>query len=219
MRKADALIQFKAGDDTRQDAVMEQVFSLINMLLARDRQTSLRKLRLRTYKVIPLQNKTGIIEFVGSTKAFGDVLGPLYRELSGSPACLSRRRAHAHCRDSLSPSTALQRLKDNAKKFKDGTLDRAGLIAVFQGILNEMPPVLRHAFYRRHKTPSLWFEYRLNYARSVATTSISGHILGHGDRHASNILIDEGTGELVHIDHGIAFDQVSTGNGPASTPS
>jgi ataxia telangiectasia mutated family protein len=49
---------------------------------------------------------------------------------------------------------------------------------------------------------------RLGYTRSVSTTSIVGHILGLGDRHTSNILIDNATGEVVHIDLGIAFDQV-----------
>jgi len=50
---------------------------------------------------------------------------------------------------------------------------------------------------------------RLNYTRSVAVTSIVGHILGIGDRHCSNILIDKLTGELVHIDFGIVFEDVS----------
>lgn len=49
---------------------------------------------------------------------------------------------------------------------------------------------------------------RLKYSRSVAVTSIVGHILGLGDRHLSNILIDTATGEVVHIDLGIAFEQV-----------
>ena len=34
-----------------------------------------------------------------------------------------------------------------------------------------------------------------------------GHILGLGDRHTNNILIDNTTGELIHIDLGVAFDQ------------
>jgi hypothetical protein len=34
-----------------------------------------------------------------------------------------------------------------------------------------------------------------------------GHVVGLGDRHVSNILMDEARGELVHIDLGIAFDQ------------
>jgi ataxia telangiectasia mutated family protein len=56
--------------------------------------------------------------------------------------------------------------------------------------------------------PGLWFQMRLAYSRSVATTSIVGHVVGLGDRHISNILIDQNSGELIHIDLGIAFDQV-----------
>lgn len=56
--------------------------------------------------------------------------------------------------------------------------------------------------------PRSWFQMRLAYSRSVAVTSIVGHVVGLGDRHVSNILIDQISGELVHIDLGIAFDQV-----------
>ena len=70
------------------------------------------------------------------------------------------------------------------------------------------PPVMHHYFTEKHKAPMSWFAMRLNYTRSVATTSIVGHILGLGDRHVSNILMDNETGEAVHIDLGIAFEQV-----------
>ena len=39
-----------------------------------------------------------------------------------------------------------------------------------------------------------------------------GWMLGIGDRHCSNILIDQITGELVHIDFGIVFEDVSGGH-------
>lgn len=81
----------------------------------------------------------------------------------------------------------------------------------FRKILSETPPLFRHHFWLKHKVPALWFEMRLNYSRSVATTSIIGHVVGLGDRHVSNILMDEARGELVHIDLGIAFDQVRDG--------
>ena len=37
---------------------------------------------------------------------------------------------------------------------------------------------------------------------SVAVTSIVGYILGIGDRHLLNILLDQTTAEVVHIDFG-----------------
>lgn len=80
---------------------------------------------------------------------------------------------------------------------------------LFLRMMQRFRPVFRHFFTERNKLPLAWFSTRLKYARSAATTSIVGHILGLGDRHVSNILIDRTTGELVHIDLGIAFDQVS----------
>jgi serine-protein kinase ATM len=82
------------------------------------------------------------------------------------------------------------------------------LLKFFLQIRSQFEPVMRHYFTEKHKTPISWFAMRLNYTRSVATTSIVGHSLGLGDRHVSNILIDNGSGEVVHIDLGIAFDQV-----------
>lgn len=50
------------------------------------------------------------------------------------------------------------------------------------------------------------FERRFAYTVSVALSSIIGFILGIGDRHVMNILIDLMTAEVVHIDFGIAFE-------------
>lgn len=96
----------------------------------------------------------------------------------------------------------------NVEKGADPAQHLANKDAAFKKILAKMPPMMRHLFFKEHKTPSLWFDMRLNYSRSVATTSIIGHVIGLGDRHVSNILMDEVRGELVAIDLGIAFDQV-----------
>ena len=82
------------------------------------------------------------------------------------------------------------------------------LTVLFRSLRERFRPVMRHFFTEKHKMPMSWFAMRLNYTRSVATTSIVGHILGLGDRHTSNILLESSTGEVVHIDLGIAFEQV-----------
>ena len=68
--------QFKGegDDDLRQDAVMEQVFDLVNVVLRRDRETKRRNLSVRGYKVIPLASQAGVLEFVGNTTPIGEWL-------------------------------------------------------------------------------------------------------------------------------------------------
>ena len=58
----------------------------------------------------------------------------------------------------------------------------------------------------RFPDPDEWFERRLSYTRSAAAISMLGYILGLGDRHGQNILLDKNTGEVIHIDLGIAFE-------------
>lgn len=69
-------------------------------------------------------------------------------------------------------------------------------------------PAFRHYFFDRSSTAPDWFQRRLAYTRSVAASSIAGFVVGLGDRHTNNILVLERTGEVVHIDLGIVFDQV-----------
>ena len=51
-----------------------------------------------------------------------------------------------------------------------------------------------------------WLYRRINYTTSLAITSISGYILGLGDRHLSNIMMNNSTSKLVHIDFGDCFE-------------
>lgn len=43
---------FQGNDDLRQDAVMQQVFTIMNSLLKENKDTLKRRLLIRTYKVI-----------------------------------------------------------------------------------------------------------------------------------------------------------------------
>ena len=71
---------FKGGnDDLRQDAIMEQVFAAVSSLLATQRSTRQRALKIRTYKVLPLTATAGIIEFVHNTVPLHDYLMPAHQ--------------------------------------------------------------------------------------------------------------------------------------------
>lgn len=53
---------------------MQQIFVLVNRLLQSDPTTSKRQLCVRTYKVIPLSQRSGVAEWCENTRPLGEYL-------------------------------------------------------------------------------------------------------------------------------------------------
>jgi ataxia telangiectasia mutated family protein len=190
----------KGNDDVRQDAVMEQVFHRVNQLLKTDRETRKRNLSMRTYRVIPLRPLVGLIEFVSNSITFSDYL----------------KGAHERLRPSdLKPDEC--RLKLQAESDRAGSTVRSKFNVLVNEIGSRFKPVLRHFFFE-HFQMSEWWSARQAYIRSMATASILGWIVGLGDRHGMNILLDKNTGEVVHIDLNMIFEAGKTLRIPERVP-
>ncbi|XP_065219100.1 serine-protein kinase ATM [Planococcus citri] len=193
----------KGRDDIRQDAVMQQVFKIMNQLLSENKHTSKRKLLIRTYKVVPLSQRSGILEWCSNTMSIGDYL-------VGGPDHLGAHEIYRP--QDARPSVVRTKLQNNGRKS-----DHDKLI-LYNQICDSLKPVFRYFFLEKFPSPTKWFERKLAYTHSVAVTSIVGFIIGLGDRHVQNILIDEKTAEVIHIDFGIAFDQGLLLNFPEHIP-
>lgn len=66
--------------------------------------------------------------------------------------------------------------------------------------------------------PEAWFAARLRYTRSCAVMSIVGHVLGLGDRHGENVLLEQGDGGTFHVDFNCLFDKGLTFEKPELVP-
>ncbi|XP_057606316.1 serine-protein kinase ATM isoform X6 [Hippopotamus amphibius kiboko] len=180
----------KGRDDLRQDAVMQQVFQMCNTLLQRNTETRKRKLTICTYKVVPLSQRSGVLEWCTGTVPIGEFL---VNNESG---------AHKRYRPKdFSSCQCHKKMMDVQRKSFEEKYE------TFMEICQNFQPVFRYFCMEKFLDPAVWFEKRLAYTRSVATSSIVGYILGLGDRHVQNILINEQSAELVHIDLGVAFEQ------------
>lgn len=63
-----------------------------------------------------------------------------------------------------------------------------------------------------------WWQVVRNYSYSVAVMSIIGYIIGLGDRHLDNVLVDLNSGEVVHIDYNVCFEKGKTLRVPEKVP-
>jgi ataxia telangiectasia mutated family protein len=188
----------KGHDDIRQDAVMQQAFRMVNDWLQQDPATRKRRLKIGTYKVVPLSQLSGVLEWCDGTQPIGTFL--TYGKDSAHPRYRPQDKKSSECRALMSKC----KKKDLARTYEEVT-------KVFQ-------PVMRRFFTEHFAEPAEWFERRLAYTRSVASSSIVGYVLGLGDRHPNNILIHNKTAEITHIDLGVAFDQGTRLNTPETVP-
>lgn len=62
------------------------------------------------------------------------------------------------------------------------------------------PPVFYWWFIQKFSDPNEWFEARTRFALSAAAWSAVGFVIGLGDRHSENILVDTSNGQCVHVD-------------------
>ena len=65
--------------------------------------------------------------------------------------------------------------------------------------------LLRRALYRISSSPEAFIVLRTHFVQSLSSINICQYIIGIGDRHLSNFMVDLKTGRLVGIDFGHAF--------------
>ena len=79
---------------------------------------------------------------------------------------------------------------------------------LFNKVLKMYPPLLHNFFLSTFTDPASWHNARLTFTQTSAVWCMVGHMLGLGDRHGENILMDTSTGACIHIDFACLFDKV-----------
>jgi FKBP12-rapamycin complex-associated protein len=177
----------KGNEDLRQDERVMQLFGLINACLENDRSTRSRALGIVRYSVLPLSNNSGVIGWVENC----DTLNQLIREYRLSKDL--KVNIEARLKMSKAPDydklTLLQKV-DIFRQVQDETTGQD----------------LAKMLWLKSKSSDVWVERRANYTTSLAVMSMVGYILGLGDRHPSNLMLDRISGRIVHIDFGDCFE-------------
>ena len=174
----------KPKDDLRKDLRMMEFTTMLNRLLSRDPASRKRRLYLRTFAVVPLTEDCGLIEWVPHTTGLRHVLQALY------------------VRDGLYHKRTLAEVKEMHERLK------ATPTTWMREILKKFPPVFHRWFLNRWKDrPAAWHGARTAFAHTAAVWSMVGHVVGLGDRHGENILLDQESGDCVHVDFSCLFDK------------
>lgn len=177
----------KGNEDLRQDERVMQLFGLINVCLENSRVTSKRGLNIVRYSVLPLSNNSGVIGWVENCDTINQLIKQ-YREFKGI-----RLNVETKLLAAKAPQYAKLPLISKMEAFSQVQEETAG-------------QDLAKMLWLKSKTADAWVERRANFTKSMAVMSMVGYILGLGDRHPSNLMVDRVTGRVVHIDFGDCFE-------------
>lgn len=177
----------KGHEDIRQDERVMQLFGLCNTLLVNDSESYKRHLNIQRYPAIPLSQNSGLLGWVPNS----DTLHVLIREYRESRKILLN----------IEHRIMLQMAPDY------DNLSLMQKVEVFGYALdNTTGQDLYRVLWLKSKSSESWLERRTNYTRSLGVMSMVGYILGLGDRHPSNLMLDRITGKIIHIDFGDCFE-------------
>lgn len=188
------LVKQETSGDMRKDSRLVEFVTVLNRLLFKDSMSWRRDLELKTYAVLPLTEEAGMIEWVND-------LDPLRKLVRDQHASLPNI-----------PDTGMIQKRYIAASDKKQFLEWA---------IAQCPPMLDRFFMQRFgggTKPEEWLRARNMWTRSVAVWSMAGYIVGLGDRHGENVLIETTTGRCVHVDFAMLFDKGLTLKVPEIVP-
>ncbi|KAH9179575.1 hypothetical protein EDB89DRAFT_2110934 [Lactarius sanguifluus] len=204
----------KPKDDLRKDARLMDFNSIINKILNMNSDSRRRQLHIRTYGVVTLNEECGFIQWVPDTVAMRHVLVPLY-EARGQKGWGSELSVVF---EKIRKASDIEGGKIFANEVLPLQARSLRIWDVADTVTYRFIPVFHEWFLETFPEPSAWLASRLVYSRSAAVTSMIGFILGLGDRHCENILLDTNTGSVVHVDFNCLFEKGKTLEVPERVP-
>lgn len=180
----------KPKDDLRKDFRLMEFNDIVNQLLLREADARQRRLNIRLYSVAPLNEECGLIEWVPNLVGLRPVVIEIYKKKG------IYVRGQELLANWCSRGDALERKRE----------------VFLTKVLPKHPPVLGEWFKRTFPDAQTWLRARNAFTRTAAVMSMAGYILGLGDRHGENILLDSTSGDVVHVDFNCLFNKGNSTN-------
>lgn len=177
----------KGNEDLRQDERIMQAFGLLNVILKTKRETADNSLSIHRYSCTPLSCTVGIVEWLSNHDTLHSLICH-YRMKHNIKINIEHIELLTLCPE-YNSSTLIQQIEafETAMKVTNGM-------------------ELANILWLQSENSDIWCEKRSLYVRSLAVMSVIGYLIGIGDRHLSNLMINRSTGKICHIDFGDCFE-------------
>nr|XP_043627298.1 uncharacterized protein LOC122598883 [Erigeron canadensis] len=201
----------KGREDLRLDARIMQLLQAVNGLLHSS------PIGIRHYSVTPISGRAGLIQWVENVTSIYSVYKSWQTriqaaQVSGGPSGNSKNSVQSHVPrpTDMFYGKIIPALKEKGIRRVISRKDWPHEVKrkVLLDLMQETPKQLLQQEVWCASEGFKSFRLKMKrYSGSVAAMSMVGHILGLGDRHLDNILLDFHSGDIVHIDYNVCFDK------------
>lgn len=207
----------KGREDLRLDARIMQLLQAVNGFLNSSSVTRYKPLGIRYYSVTPISGRAGLIQWVDNVISIYTVFKSWQTRVQQAQLSVLNSGNTTNAGPPPVPRPVdmfygkiIPALKEKGIRRVISRRDWPHEVKrkVLLDLMEEAPKQILHQ--------ELWcasdgfraFSLKTKrYSGSVAAMSIVGHMLGLGDRHLDNILIDFCSGDILHIDYNVCFDK------------
>ena len=178
----------KGNEDLRLDQRIIQFFMLINSMLRSNRATGDLGVTIVEYSIVPFAPNAGLISWVTGADTLQQLIHE-YRSTRGSGHNIENEISNQIVGPLFNSLNALQRFEvfTHIEKVSKAT-------------------EIREMLWLRSPSATVWLQRNRCFTVSTAMMSMAGYVIGLGDRHPSNIMIQKHTGKVIHIDFGDSFE-------------
>ena len=177
----------KGNEDLRLDQRIMQFFDLINSLVKKAKPTR-RLITIINYPITPLAPIAGLISWVNGADTLHQLVTDNRKSLN-IPATLENEILNMYVGQCAPSLLGVQKLE------------------MWSKVAPQCPATdLRDLFWMKSQNSVQWVNCVDTFCISSALMSIAGYVIGLGDRHPSNIMIQRKLGHVVHIDFGDSFE-------------
>lgn len=218
----------KYGEDLRQDQRIQQLLSLMSEKLDDDNKAKSHNLFIETFKVIPINSYSGLMSWVENTETLQNLLmNSISKQNPQNVEVLVGIRKQ-HLAFLHHPSINDIKIEDNLNVYGRAVMSytRDQIIAKFRELQYQITSnILRECLFNMSTSPESFYALRNNFASSLAAMNIAEWIIGVGDRHLSNILMNVKNGcaigmfMLLFLLLPLSFTQLSLCTFKSLTPS
>jgi phosphatidylinositol kinase/protein kinase (PI-3 family) len=183
----------KGNDDLRLDNRVMKFFGLVNSLLRRSKFTREDTAEIVEYTIVPLAPRAGLIRWIKGADTLHQIINDqrARRGVSETPEYDVLNEFSSGLFESLTTPAKMEAFAEVASRCDASEL--------------------RDFLWSSSPNAVTWMNKTRRFCVTSALMSMIGYVIGVGDRHPSNIMIQRGTGRVNHLQYELSQEALYTG--------